>query len=54
MDPKHTNKGTPETTEPTTLREAHENTLEARDEEETRTPVDPKKTGNKPRFDRDR
>ena len=35
-------------------REAHENTLKARDEEETRTPVDPKKTGNRPRFDRDR
>lgn len=40
-----------ETTNP---REANHNTLEARDEEETRTPVDPKKTGNKPRFDRDR
>ena len=44
-----TNKG--ETTNP---REANQNTLEARDEEETGTTVDPKKTGNKPRFDRDR
>jgi hypothetical protein len=35
-------------------REAHENTLEARDEEETHTSVDRKKTGNRPRFDRDR
>jgi hypothetical protein len=35
-------------------REAHENTLEARDEEETPTPVDSRKTGNRPRFDRDR
>lgn len=44
-----THKG--ETTNP---REANQNTLEARDEEETSTTVDPKKTGNKPRFDRDR
>ena len=36
------------------VREAHHNTLKARDEEETHTPVDRKKTGNKPRFDRDR
>jgi hypothetical protein len=39
------------------LREANENIRKAQDEEpddETGTPVDPKKTGNKPRFDRDR
>jgi hypothetical protein len=36
------------------VREAHKNTLNARDEEETDTSVDPKKTGNRPRFDRDR
>lgn len=34
------------------LREANENIRKAQDEETT--PVDPKKTGNKPRFDRDR
>jgi hypothetical protein len=36
------------------LREANENIRKARDEEGTDTSVDPKKTGNKPRFDRDR
>ena len=40
-----------ETTNP---REAHQNTLEARDEEETSNTVDLTKTGNKPRIDRDR
>jgi hypothetical protein len=40
--------------ETNTVREAHENTLKARDEEETHTSVDRKKTGNRPRFDRDR
>jgi hypothetical protein len=43
-----------EETETNKVREAHKNTLEARDEEDTETSVDPKKTGNKPRFDRDR
>jgi hypothetical protein len=36
------------------LREANENIRKAQDDETTGTPVDPKKTGNKPRFDRDR
>jgi len=36
------------------LREANDNIRKARDEEGTQTVVDPKKTGNKPRFDRDR
>ncbi len=36
------------------LREANENIRKAQDEETTDTSVDPKKTGNKPRFDRDR
>ena len=37
------------------LREANENIRKAQDDEETTgAPVDPKKTGNKPRFDRDR
>ena len=38
------------------LREANENIRKAQDEEATGTgtSVDPKKTGNKPRFDRDR
>lgn len=37
------------------LREANENIRKAQDDEEgTSTAVDPKKTGNKPRFDRDR
>jgi hypothetical protein len=36
------------------LREANDNIRKAQDEEATGTSVDPKKTGNKPRFDRDR
>jgi hypothetical protein len=36
------------------LREAGENIRKAQDEEPTAAPVDPKKTGNRPRFDRDR
>ncbi len=36
------------------LREANENIRKAQDDEATAEPVDPKKTGNKPRFDRDR
>lgn len=36
------------------LREANENIRKAQDDETTGVPVDPKKTGNKPRFDRDR
>ena len=36
------------------LREANENIRKAQDEDATSTNVDPKKTGNKPRFDRDR
>jgi hypothetical protein len=36
------------------LREANENIRKAQDEEATGTRIDPKKTGNKPRFDRDR
>lgn len=36
------------------LREANENIRKALDEEGTEAAVDPKKAGNKPRFDRDR
>jgi hypothetical protein len=36
------------------LREANENIRKAQDEDATGTAVEPKKTGNKPRFDRDR
>jgi hypothetical protein len=36
------------------LREAGENIRKAQDEEPTGASVDPKKTGNRPRFDRDR
>lgn len=36
------------------LREANENIRKAQDEEADSRPVDAKKTGNKPRFDRDR
>ena len=36
------------------LREANENIRKAQDEDATGTAIDPKKTGNKPRFDRDR
>jgi len=46
------NSGTGETKD---LREANENIRKAQqDEEATDASVDPKKTGNKPRFDRDR
>jgi len=36
------------------LREANENIRKAQDGEATKTDVDPKKAGNRPRFDRDR
>jgi hypothetical protein len=36
------------------LREANENIRKAQDENTAGTPVDSKKAGNKPRFDRDR
>ena len=36
------------------LREANENIRKAQDEDAPDTHIDPKKTGNKPRFDRDR
>ena len=36
------------------VREAEENVRRSRDEDASGEPVDPKKTGNKPRFDRDR
>ena len=36
------------------LREANENIRKSLDEEGGDLPIDPKKTGNKPRFDRDR
>jgi hypothetical protein len=36
------------------LKEANENIRKAQDEEATDASVDPKRTGNKPRFDRDR
>jgi hypothetical protein len=36
------------------LREANENIRKSQDEDATGTAIDPKKTGNKPRFDRDR
>ena len=46
---QHSGKG-----ETRDLREANENIRKSQDEEATGAPVDPKKTGNKPRFDRDR
>jgi hypothetical protein len=36
------------------LREANENVRKAQDDEPTDTSADPRRTGNKPRFDRDR
>lgn len=45
------NSGKSETKDP---REANENIRKAQDDETTETAVDPKKTGNRPRFDRDR
>lgn len=36
------------------LREANENIRKAQGEDAAATTVDPRKTGNKPRFDRDR
>lgn len=46
---QHSEKG-----ETRDLREANENIRKAQNEDTTGPPVDPKKTGNKPRFDRDR
>ena len=40
--------------ETTNLREANENIRKAQGDDAMETPVDPQKTGNKPRFDRDR
>lgn len=37
-----------------TLREANENVRKAEGDDAAATNIDPKKTGNKPRFDRDR
>jgi hypothetical protein len=50
-DKSEQNSGKGETRD---LREANENIRKAQDEDTTDTSVDPKKTGNKPRFDRDR
>jgi hypothetical protein len=50
-DKSEQNSGKGETKD---LRQANENIRKAQDEEPTETPVDPKKAGNKPRFDRDR
>ena len=50
-DKSEQNSGKGETRD---LREANENIRKAQDEDTSGTPVDPKKTGNKPRFDRDR
>jgi hypothetical protein len=36
------------------LKEANDNIRKSQDDEATTTQVDPRKTGNKPRFDRDR
>jgi hypothetical protein len=36
------------------IREANENIRKAQGDDAMDTPVDPKRTGNKPRFDRDR
>ncbi len=38
----------------TDLREANENIRKAQGDDAMDTPVDPKKTGHRPRFDRDR
>lgn len=46
---QHSGKG-----ETKDLREANENIRKAQDEDAPDTSVDPKKTGNRPRFDRDR
>lgn len=51
QDKENQNSGKGETRD---LREANENIRKAQDEEATGPSVDPKKTGNKPRFDRDR
>jgi hypothetical protein len=44
-------RGDGDTTE---LREANENIRKAQGDDAMDTPVDPRKTGNRPRFDRDR
>lgn len=50
-DKSQQNSGKGETKD---LREANENIRKAQNEEAEETAVDPKKAGNKPRFDRDR
>jgi hypothetical protein len=50
-DKSEQNSGKGETRD---LREANENIRKAQDEDTADTSLDPKKTGNKPRFDRDR
>ena len=50
-DKAEQNSGKSETKD---LREAQENVRKSRGEDATEEPVDPKKTGNRPRFDRDR
>ena len=50
-DKSQQNSGKGETKD---LREANENIRKAQNADEEETPVDPKKAGNKPRFDRDR
>lgn len=54
MYPKDKAKQTSGKGEPKDPREANDNIRKSQDEEPTGAPVDPKKTGNKPRFDRDR
>lgn len=44
----------PDSGERKTLQEVNDNIRKAQDDESTEAPVDPKKTGNRPRFDRDR
>ena len=50
-DKAEQNSGKSETKD---LREAQKNVRKSRGEDATEEPVDPKRTGNKPRFDRDR
>jgi len=44
----------PSSSEKKDLREAGEKIRNARGDDEAQTPVDAKRTGNRPRFDRDR
>ena len=54
MEPKGKTEQNQERGQTKDLRTAEENIRKAQGDDATGEPVDPKRTGNKPRFDRDR